>query len=93
MGTSLALVGAYVLGGELAAGPDHGRAFARYETIMRPYAARAQKLPPGTPGIANPRSRAGVAAFHGALRVVSRLGALQDRFFSPPADTLDLPVY
>jgi 2-polyprenyl-6-methoxyphenol hydroxylase-like FAD-dependent oxidoreductase len=37
-GTSLALVGAYVLAGELAAaGGDHTVAFARYETRMRPY--------------------------------------------------------
>ena len=60
---------------------------------MRPYVARAQKLPPGTPRIANPRSRAGVATFHGVLRVASRLSGLQERLFSPPADTLDLPVY
>ena len=93
MGTSLALVGAYVLGGELATQPDHRRAFARYEEIMRPYAARAQKLPPGTPRIANPRSRAGVAAFRGALRVASRLSGLQERLVSPPADALELPAY
>jgi 2-polyprenyl-6-methoxyphenol hydroxylase-like FAD-dependent oxidoreductase len=37
-GTSLALVGAYVLAGELkAAGGDHQVAFARYEEELRPY--------------------------------------------------------
>ncbi|MBM7785089.1 FAD-dependent monooxygenase [Tenggerimyces flavus] len=37
-GTSLALTGAYVLAGELAAaGGDHVRAFARYEATLRPY--------------------------------------------------------
>jgi 2-polyprenyl-6-methoxyphenol hydroxylase-like FAD-dependent oxidoreductase len=37
-GTSLALVGAYMLAGELAeAGGDHTAAFAAYETAMRPY--------------------------------------------------------
>lgn len=93
MGTSLALVGAYVLGGELATRDDHAEAFARYEAVLRPYVARAQKLPPGTPRLAIPRSRAGIAALHGVLRVVSRLGGLQERVFSPPADGLDLPVY
>lgn len=44
-GTSLALVGAYVLAGELAAsGGDHGVAFARYEAQMRGYVERNQKL-------------------------------------------------
>ncbi|TCO65095.1 FAD-dependent monooxygenase [Actinocrispum wychmicini] len=37
MGTSLALVGAYVLAGELASAVDHQTAFARYEDEMRGY--------------------------------------------------------
>lgn len=38
-GTGLAIVGAYVLAGELAAaGGDHTAAFARYDEIMRDYA-------------------------------------------------------
>ena len=37
-GTSLALVGAYVLAGELAAASgEHGRAFPAFEAAMRPY--------------------------------------------------------
>jgi 2-polyprenyl-6-methoxyphenol hydroxylase-like FAD-dependent oxidoreductase len=44
-GTSLALVGAYVLAGELAAGAgDHRMAFTRYENEMRDYVAQNQKL-------------------------------------------------
>ncbi|WP_306206648.1 FAD-dependent monooxygenase [Actinoplanes sp. RD1] len=39
-GTSLALVGAYVLGRALAATDDHAAAFDRYETVMRPYAEK-----------------------------------------------------
>jgi 2-polyprenyl-6-methoxyphenol hydroxylase-like FAD-dependent oxidoreductase len=43
-GTGLALVGAYTLAGELAAAAgDHQRAFARYERLLRPPAARGQK--------------------------------------------------
>ncbi|MFI6601954.1 FAD-dependent monooxygenase [Nonomuraea sp. NPDC050536] len=41
-GTSQALIGAYVLAGELAAGADHTGAFARYEQVMRPYVERNQ---------------------------------------------------
>ncbi|MEW9549849.1 FAD-dependent monooxygenase [Nonomuraea sp. NPDC050783] len=55
-GTGLAVVGAYVLAGELAAaGGDHRRAFAAYERQMRPYARIARNgnagpfLAPGTP--------------------------------------------
>ena len=47
LGTSLALVGAYVLAGELSATDDHRTAFASYERIMRPYVERSQQLPPG----------------------------------------------
>ncbi|SHE96308.1 FAD-dependent monooxygenase [Streptoalloteichus hindustanus] len=44
-GTSTALVGAYVLAGELAsAGGDHRVAFARYEEAMRGYVELNQKL-------------------------------------------------
>ncbi|MFF2146819.1 FAD-dependent monooxygenase [Kitasatospora sp. NPDC058190] len=48
LGTSLALVGGYLLAGELAAcAGDFAAAFARYEELMRPYVTRAQELPPG----------------------------------------------
>jgi 2-polyprenyl-6-methoxyphenol hydroxylase-like FAD-dependent oxidoreductase len=44
-GTSLALIGAYVLAGELAAASgDHLRAFAVYENVMRPFVEANQAL-------------------------------------------------
>jgi len=46
LGTSLALVGAYVLAGELAAA-DVPTALRRYEELLRTYVTTAQKLPPG----------------------------------------------
>ena len=46
-GTSLALVGAYVLAGELAAADgDYGAAFARYEAEMREFVEQNQALAP-----------------------------------------------
>lgn len=95
MGTSLSLVGAYVLAGELAAHVDHRDAFRGYERVLRPYVEQAQHLPPGTPRVANPTSRVGVAAFRLALRaaaspVARRLGG---RLVSPPADAIELPEY
>jgi 2-polyprenyl-6-methoxyphenol hydroxylase-like FAD-dependent oxidoreductase len=48
LGTSLSLVGAYVLTGELlTAGGDHERGFAAYQREMEPYAKAAMELPPG----------------------------------------------
>ncbi|MEV6965736.1 FAD-dependent monooxygenase [Hamadaea sp. NPDC051192] len=48
LGTSLSLVGAYVLAGELAATPDdHEAAFARYQQEMAAYVKQGQELPPG----------------------------------------------
>jgi 2-polyprenyl-6-methoxyphenol hydroxylase-like FAD-dependent oxidoreductase len=45
MGTSLAVVGAYVLAHELgAACGDYAAAFARYQRLLVPYVARCQKL-------------------------------------------------
>ncbi|WP_030669645.1 FAD-dependent monooxygenase [Streptomyces rimosus] len=44
MGTGSAVVGAYVLAGELAAaGGDHVRAFARYEEQLRPFVTQCQE--------------------------------------------------
>jgi len=48
LGTSLSLVGAYVLGGELARSNGAcDAAFARYESVLRDYVNQCQKLPPG----------------------------------------------
>ena len=87
--------GAYVLAGELASHVDHRDAFAGYDRIMRPYVDQAQKLPPGVPRIANPRTRVGLAVLRVALRFASsRLAKkLGDQLFSPPADKIDLPDY
>ena len=47
MGTSLAIVGAYVLAGELAAAGDHATAFRNYRDEMRPFVDACQKLAEG----------------------------------------------
>ncbi len=95
MGTSLALAGAYVLAGELATRTDHVSAFAAYESIMRPYVDQAQQLPPGTPRLANPRTRAGIAGFNTILRIASTKLAqrVAGKVFSPKAERIELPSY
>ncbi|MFD7557582.1 FAD-dependent monooxygenase [Streptomyces sp. NPDC059533] len=58
MGSGLALVGAYVLAGELAAaGGDHRVAFGRYEEALRKYAEGCQKMGDGVAGLMVPGSR------------------------------------
>jgi 2-polyprenyl-6-methoxyphenol hydroxylase-like FAD-dependent oxidoreductase len=48
LGTSVALVGAYVLAGELAAaGGDHEAGLPAYQRVLHPYAKAAMELPPG----------------------------------------------
>jgi len=74
MGTTLSLVGAHVLAGELGRtltepGVTPGTAFARYERLLRRYVDRAQGLPPGTPGVTHPRSERGVRLLHRGMRV------------------------
>jgi 2-polyprenyl-6-methoxyphenol hydroxylase-like FAD-dependent oxidoreductase len=48
LGTSMSLVGAYVLAGELVtAGGDHERAFPAYQEVLTPYTQAGLELPPG----------------------------------------------
>ncbi len=95
VGTSLALVGSYVLAGELAAHDDPREAFAAYEQRMRPSVEKGQDLPPGTPQLANPTSRLGLAALHAGLRAAGTGPgrALAGRLLTPPADQFELPDY
>ncbi|MFB7124229.1 FAD-dependent monooxygenase [Kitasatospora sp. NPDC056273] len=73
LGTSLALVGAYLLAGELAAAAgDFRTAFARYEELMRPYATRAQELPPGGLGGYAPDSALAIRLRAASMRWMGR---------------------
>jgi 2-polyprenyl-6-methoxyphenol hydroxylase-like FAD-dependent oxidoreductase len=57
MGTSLAVVGAYVLAHELRATcGNHAAAFAKYQQLLVPYVARCQKLAIDNLKLDNPSS-------------------------------------
>lgn len=74
MGTSMALVGAYVLAGELAtADGNHRVAFARYQEEMRGYVARNQKRPPGGTGGFAPATERGIRRRNQFMRLMMRL--------------------
>ena len=98
MGTSVAVVGAYILAGEIARHQDHNDAFTSYETLLRPYITKAQSLPPGAPHFATPQTEWGIWILHRVLSAASfgmRIGVarLFGRFFSPPAECITLPTY
>ncbi|KAM4065541.1 FAD binding domain-containing protein [Hirsutella rhossiliensis] len=72
MGTSLALVGAYVLAGELARhGDDVAAALDAYDAKLRPFVEETQQLAPGFPGIMYPDSAWAVRLTHWILAFVA----------------------
>jgi 2-polyprenyl-6-methoxyphenol hydroxylase-like FAD-dependent oxidoreductase len=84
-GTGLAMVGAYVLAGELAvAGGDHHRAFAAYEEKIRGYASVSQKVNAGR--LLAPRTRLGILARNALFTAMSVFGSLVTIFDKPAAN-------
>jgi 2-polyprenyl-6-methoxyphenol hydroxylase-like FAD-dependent oxidoreductase len=99
MGTSLALVGAYVLTGEL--GPadslDAQRiqsALQRYEAVMRPYIDRCQDLPNGIDGYL-PKSASDIAITAQVMKWLQRwpFRSFAEKKWFTIADAIDLPDY
>ncbi|TRW89296.1 FAD-dependent oxidoreductase [Mycolicibacterium sp. 018/SC-01/001] len=70
-GTSLALIGGYLLARELGAGADPGVALRRYREVMQPFVATAPTVRENSLRLANPRSRFGVRAVHTVARVAA----------------------
>ncbi|KAF2442770.1 FAD/NAD(P)-binding domain-containing protein [Karstenula rhodostoma CBS 690.94] len=67
MGTTLAIVGSYVLAGEIASSPsDIPAALQRYVTTLRPFSDHCQRLVPGMPQVLFPQSAWG-------LKIISML--------------------
>ena len=99
-GTSLALVGSYVLAGELARAHGDGTAgFPAYERILRPFVARNQKLGPANIKRMVLASEGQVRSSMRMLSVMSRLPG-RDRLMGlmmkplhTAATAIDLPVY
>ncbi|PTL75711.1 FAD-dependent monooxygenase [Vitiosangium sp. GDMCC 1.1324] len=89
-GTGLAIVGAYVLAGELAtAGGDHTVAFARYDAIMRRYAKIARNSNAGR--FLAPKTARGIRLRNWFLN--SRLFALMLKTTDNAANDIDLKDY
>lgn len=70
-GSSMALVGAYIMAGELAAAAgDHRAAFVRYEHEMRDYVTRCQRFAQESAGFLLPKSRVGFWLIHQMTRML-----------------------
>lgn len=94
-GTGLALVGAYVLAGELGrragrAGADHTTAFAAYETMLRRYARGSGEVNAGR--LLAPRTRLGMRARNAMFSVAALTSPLL-RLTERGATRIDLPDY
>jgi 2-polyprenyl-6-methoxyphenol hydroxylase-like FAD-dependent oxidoreductase len=100
MGTSLALVGAYLLAGELGTAADTlsaprlERALASYGRLMRPYIDRCQKLPAGIDGYA-PMSKSDIAITALVMKWMQRwpFRSYAAKKFFTTADSVELPDY
>ncbi|HET6733201.1 FAD-dependent monooxygenase [Mycobacterium sp.] len=99
MGTSLALVGAYILAGELgpADGLDSGRiaaSLARYQSTMRPYVDKCQDLP-NTMDRYAPNSPSDIAINGLVWKWMQRwpFRVVAQRLWFSTADAIDLPDY
>ncbi|MGI5180208.1 hypothetical protein ACQEVZ_28175 [Dactylosporangium sp. CA-152071] len=79
-GSSLAIVGSYVLASELAAaGDDHAPGFAAYERAMAGAVAASRTIGPSVLGTLIPRSELQVWTTAQALRVLPRLPGFVQR--------------
>jgi len=81
-GTALALVGAYLLAGEIKSRSNHTDAFQAYEHLLRPYAEQAQQqLTPRFVRILHVKTRFGIAI----ARLLQRFfgSALMQRLLKP----------
>lgn len=99
VGTSMGLIGAYVLAGELAAGDDHLAALARYEKVLRPGTAAMPTIEPSQLRRANPRTAGGIRALRAAARAAAspvgrRVASLAGRRMATlPVEGMRLPDY
>lgn len=95
LGTSLAMVGAYVLAGELAAAcGDHRVAFRRYEQVLRPWVRECQTLPPAAVRGYLPQTRAGIWLRNRSMHLMGTwpIRPLAERMFMK-ASSYRLPDY
>jgi 2-polyprenyl-6-methoxyphenol hydroxylase-like FAD-dependent oxidoreductase len=76
MGTSLAIIGAYMLAGELNTLSDPCKALGSYERKFRPFVEQTQEIPRAVPRIMHPATAWKRWLLHTCLRLASRVVAV-----------------
>ena len=96
MGTTSALVGAYVLAGEIVHNTDNlDKAFANYDRITRPFIDNIQQFPAWVLPIFIPRTRLGIRVLHllAGLICLFRIPEVVARFSREEKGGWQLPAY
>ena len=94
-GTGLAMIGGYVLAGELATNSSYHKAFAAYEEVVRPAAKAGQNQARHTGSFFAPESRRGISNRKYVYRALNTkpLNGLLTWLVNRSADSLRLPDY
>ncbi|RMZ00696.1 hypothetical protein D0862_06646 [Hortaea werneckii] len=74
-GTTLALVGAYILAGCINTYDDVQEALIQYQQQLKPFVEKGQKLYPGVPGSANPQTAWGIRTFYSIMWIASLINS------------------
>lgn len=99
MGVSLSVLGAFLLACELSKHADHQKAFDSYDKLFRPYVNKIQKLPPGVPKLAHPKTKFGIFVLITLLNIISskvvqKIGKVFSSInTSSTSDDFELPEY
>lgn len=95
IGTTLAMVGSYVLAGELAQASAAPQAFTDYERIMRPFVKEGQNVPKIVPRLLWPHSAVGLRLLRGAMRLAGTplVRRIINNSFARDSNSIALPDY
>lgn len=96
MGTVLAILGSYVLAGELARSPsDPQAAFEKYEERLRGYVEKAQYVPLAgyLPALGNPQSALGVSVLRWVFWAIAWSGVWKLFSIKQGDDRFEVPEY
>ena len=95
IGTTLAIVGGYVLAGEIAKNDDPEKAFQAYERIMRPFVDEGQGLPKIVPRLLWPHSRMGLLFLRFVMRIAGTkpVRKVFSKLYLRNSEKVELPLY
>ncbi|WP_115554604.1 FAD-dependent monooxygenase [Xanthomonas arboricola] len=95
IGTTLAMVGSYVLAGELAQASAPTQALTHYERIMRPFVKEGQNVPKIVPRLLWPHSTVGLTLLRGAMRLAGTplVRRVINNSFARDSNSIALPDY